>query len=867
MAGRPAGTVTFLFADIEGSTEILQRVGDALYGRLLARYRVLMRRCCLRHRGYPVDALGDGFFAAFAAPRDAVAAALAMQAALARGRWPGRLQVRTRVGLHTGDAVPTRRGYAGVEVHRAARIGAAGHGGQILLSETTAALVADRLPGGARLGDLGAYRLRGLRRDERLYQVLHPHLPPGLPPPRAAGAALHNLPRALTSFLGREEEREEVRRLLARFRLVTLTGPGGVGKTRLALEVARTALARFPHGVWLVDLAPVADPALVPAAAAAVLRVREEPGRPLAATLADALRDRALLLVLDNCEHVVEASAHLCDALLRADEGVTILATSRERLGVAGEASWPVPPLPVPEPPADSADALRAVGVRLFVERAQAALPGFAVTAQDVPDLVRIVRALDGIPLAIELAAAHVPALPLPELADRLAERFRLVMAGGPASPPRHRTLQAVLHWSYDLLDDAERRLLRRLGVFAGGFTLEAAEGVCAWGEVSRADVVSLLARLVTRSLVGHSGGRYRLLDTVRQYARDRLREAGEEEATDDAHLRFFRDLAERAEAGLRGPRQHRWLRVLDAAAADLAAALSAGVRRPPPAEDGLRLAGALWLYWYIRGYWKEGRALLQEALEAAGPAARWRRARPLLALAHLSVVLGHDQGVQQMARDSLRMCRQTGDGFGEACALLVLGVLARRSGRAEEAVALHEQSLAVFQQMGDLWGMVWALRLLGIVRWLRGERARAARLFEDSLDLSRAQGDTMNQAAALHSLGRIAAYGGDLARAEGLLREGLLLFRDLGDREGIASSILVLGQVASARGQHLRAVRLLAAAQALRSAIGEPSAPDDQAQALTAARAALGDRAAEDAWRDGWALGADDAVAAALEP
>ncbi|MDR7472211.1 MAG: tetratricopeptide repeat protein [Armatimonadota bacterium] len=803
MSARPAGTVTFLFADIEGSTELLQQLGDAAYTRVLAGYRALMRRCSVRQRGYPVDSPGDTFFAVFAAPRDAVAAAVAMQAALARHRWPRRATVRARVGLHTGTAVPTRRGYAGVDVHRAARICAAGYGG------ADPAVRSHGRPGRRHVArtHLGVYRLRGLRRSDRLYQLRHPLVPAVLPPLRAEAAVLHNLPLALTSFVGREEALRQVAGLLADSRLVTLTGPGGVGKTRLALEVARTLLLRFAHGVWLVDLTPVTDPSQVPAAVAAVLRVREEPGRPMTATLVDALRGRTLLLVLDNCEHAVEATARLAHALLGASEGITILATSRERLGVPGEVSYPVLPLSLPDPHATHpAAVLGAEAVRLFVERARAALPGFAVDESALPHVVRIAHALDGIPLAVELAAAHAPALALPDLADRLVDRFRLRMAGG-SHPSRHQTLQAALDWSHDLLTDGERRLLSRLSAFAGGFTLDAAESVCAWGGITRDEVVPLLTRLVNRSLVLVTGARYRLLDTVRQYAGERLEEAGEQDAAEEAHLRFYRDLAERAEAGLRGPQQHLWLRVLDADAANLATALATARRRPSAAPDALRLAASLWLYWYIRGYWKEGRALLAEVLKAADSSPTWWRGRALMALAHLSFVLGDDHGVAEKTRLSLQLCRESGDTFGEAYSLLVLGALARRSGRGEEAVALHEQSLTVFRQMGDLWGTAWALRLLAIVRWFRGERDRAVRLFEDSLDLSRSQGNTMNQAAALHGLGRIAAYSGDHARAEALLKEGLLLFRDLGDREGIASSILMLGYVAAVRQQYRRAV------------------------------------------------------------
>ncbi|HEV2460102.1 MAG TPA: hypothetical protein VGS80_17225, partial [Ktedonobacterales bacterium] len=517
------------------------------------------------HSGRAVDTAGDGCFVVFARAPDAVAAAAQAQRDLATFPWPAGTMLRARMGLHTGTAQVVGERYVGLDVHRAARIAAAGHGGQVLLSAATRELVEDTLPDGASLRDLGARGLKDLQRPEHLFQLVLPDLLADFPPLNALDGNAHNLPFELTSFVGRERELAELQALLLARRLLTLTGPGGTGKTRLALHLAADVVEAFTDGVWLVELAPLADPRLVPHTVAAVLGVREQPGRAMLDVLVDALRPKTLLLLLDNCEHLIATCAQLADTLLRAAPSLHILVSSREVLGIAGETVYRVPSLPLPAPvqprQPHALDALAQNDcVRLFAERAAAASPGFRLTAKNAPAIAQIGRRLDGIPLALELAAARTRVLPPEQIVARLDDRFRLLTGGSRTALPRHQTLLALIEWSYELLTEAERVLLRRLSVFAGGWSLEAAQAVGGdgLGEAGE-EVLETLAHLADKSLVDveeameAAEGRYRLLETIRQYAHDKLLASGEAERVRHRHLEYFVRFAEQAEPHLRG--------------------------------------------------------------------------------------------------------------------------------------------------------------------------------------------------------------------------------------------------------------------------------------------------------------------------
>ena len=554
----PTGTVTFLFTDLEASTRLWETHPEAMPAAL-ARHDSLLRQAVEAHGGTVVKTTGDGLHAAFASALAAAHAAVAAQQALEAEAWGDPGPLRVRAALHTGEAELRDGDYYGPALNRAARLMGAAHGGQILLSAATAALLQQA---DLQLIDLGEHRLRDLAAVEHVFQLNTPGLRSDFPPISSLATYAHNLPVQLTSFVGREREMAEVKRLLSTTRLLTLTGPGGTGKTRLALQAAADLLDRYAGGAWLVELATLSDPSLIGQAVAAALCIQEQPGRSLDEVLIDYLRYKRLLLLLDNCEHLVEACARLADRLLRACPDLTILVSGREALSIAGEVTFQVPSLrvpPVPDPadPPPASAMLAYEATRLFVERAQAARPDFRLTDANAPAVAQICYRLDGIPLAIELAAARVKVLPPEQIAARLSDRFRLLTGGSRTALPRQQTLQALIDWSWDLLPEPERRLLRRLSVFAGGWTLEAAEAVASGdaGGQESLDVLEGLVQLVAKSLVmAGDEGRYHLLETIRQYARDRLWAAGEGEALRDRHAGFFLALALEADPHLAGP-------------------------------------------------------------------------------------------------------------------------------------------------------------------------------------------------------------------------------------------------------------------------------------------------------------------------
>ena len=685
-----------------------------------------------------------------------------------------------------------------------------------------------------------------------------------------AGTAVRGastLPAPLTSFIGRASELAAAQRALAGTRLLTLSGPGGIGKTRLALQVAAAVLPGYGDGVWLVDLAPVADDAGVAQAIAGVLGVREEPDRPLLETLAGALRPTRLLLVLDDCERVVGGSAAAVEALLRAAPRLQVLATSRQALGVTGETVWRVPPLRLPprgppEPRGGDAPAgpgqpaggppegddrgdrpeglLRYDAVRLFLERAQASRGAFRLTRQNAPAVVAVCRRLDGLPLALELAAARVRVLSVEQLAARLDDRFRLLTRGSRTAPPRQQTLRATVAWSYDLLAAPERRLFERLAVFAGGWTLEAAERVCADEApagpaapgppaegLDPADVLDLLSQLVDKSLVvveDEDGGgevRYRLLETLRQYAGERLAASGEDGAVRRRHAACYLALAEAAEPQLTRAEQGAWLARLAQEHDNLRAALR-WLAASADAEQEVRLAGALCRFWDVRGHLSEGRRWLDGALARPEGAAPPVRAKALHGAGNLARGQGDYARAAALHEQSLALYRQVGDQVGVAGSLHDLGNVAQEQGDYARAAALHEQSLALRRALGDQRGTAGSLHDLGTQAREQGDYARAAALHEQSLALRRALGDQRGTAASLHGLGDVAREQGDYARAAALLQESLALYRQVGDQMGTAGSLDSLGDVAHDQGDYARAAVLLQESLALYRALGD---------------------------------------------
>jgi predicted ATPase/DNA-binding CsgD family transcriptional regulator len=728
----------------------------------------------------------------------------------------------------------------------------------------------------------------------------------------------HNLPAQRSSFVGREREMLEVRQALAMTRLLTLTGAGGSGKTRLALEAARDLIEAYPDGVWLVELAPLSEGGLVPKAVAEALKVPERPQEPLVDTLADVLRDRQLLLVVDNCEHLIEAAARLVDVLLDSCPRMRILATSREALGVEGEARWLVPPLSAPEPQegTPSSEQLEAYeSVRLFVERARGRVPNFSLSPENAPAVAEICGRLEGIPLALELAAARVGTLSLEQIAARLEGSLELLTHGGRTSVPRQRTLMGALEWSYNLLSADEKELFGRLSVFAGGWTLEASEAVGAGGGVEEGEVLDLLWGLVEKSLVivrgsAPGGARYRLLEPVRQYALDKLEQSDEAEEARRWHAEFFLGLAEETETEMRGPEQATWLDSLEAEHDNLRAALSWALERGEP-ELGLHLAVAFWWFWEARGYFDEGRRWLEQAL-AKGSRASSARAKALDGVGHLALNLGNVDRAVAAAEEGLKLRAQVELEASVAASLLrILGIKAEIRGDYERAIELARESLALGREAEDRLTVVWSLLNLGRVSSAQGDHERAAQLYEEGLALCRESGYTTPLPDFLSSLGYEFMLQGDQERATTLIEEATALVRRqgqrrrpggpvkgplvklgwaallLGDRERAKTwyeehlrlsqelgnkliateSLEGLACTVGTKGEAERAARLFGAAQALREAVGYRQPPGERAVQepyLVAARSRVG-QTWEAALAVGRAMGLEQAIDYAL--
>jgi predicted ATPase/DNA-binding SARP family transcriptional activator len=726
-----------------------------------------------------------------------------------------------------------------------------------------------------------------------------------------------NLPVPLTSFVGREVEMAEIAHLLRTSRLLTLTGPGGCGKTRLALEAATNLLSEYPDGVWWVELAALSDAALVPQAIATALGVREQSGRPLLEVLVDYLRAKQVLLLLDNCEHLVGACAQLAEQWLSACPHLRILATSREALRIGGETAWLVPSLSLPE--AHSASTVEGLmpyeSIRLFVERAAMVLPTFRLTAANGPLVAQICRRLDGIPLAIELAAARVKVLTAEQIAARLDDVFQLLTAGRRTALLRHQTLRAAIDWSYDLLSARERVLFRRLAVFAGGWTLEAAEAVCAGDGLEADDVLDVLSHLVDKSLIAvtqDGATRYHLLETVQQYAYEKLREAGEVEAVRWQHASFFLKLAKTAAAKAASPHRRAWLDRLEIEHDNLRAALG-WARGSRQAEIALDLAGSLINFWYFRGYlgeareWFEAALALRDALPrkdltrakalfGAGSmafgqgdyvAARARleesvalgrrlgdEGRPVLAnaLTRLGIVmelLGDHHAGRSLFEEGLAIYREVGDRWGLALGLYSAAMTTFFVHPDSASLrSMFEESLALFQALGDKWGISMVLSGLGHLDAQQGEYASARSRFEESLAMLRQEGDRWWMAHLLAGLGVVLQAQGDAERAAVVLHESLALNRDLGNRGGIARSLAGLAWVAAVQGQMERAARLFAQVEALGQATGLVMFAQEQSlyeRVVTMARAVLSEEAFAAAWAAGRAMTVEEAVADAL--
>ncbi|MBV9596540.1 MAG: tetratricopeptide repeat protein [Chloroflexi bacterium] len=928
----PTGVVTFLFTDVEGSTRLWQQDRERM-GAALARHDELIEQLVREHHGTLVRPRGEGDsrFAVFGRASDAVAAACDIQVGLSQQVWNLSAPLRVRMAVHTGEADLRLGDYYAPAVNHAARLRAAAHGGQVLISTVTADLVREALASDLGLQDLGEHQLKDLERPEHIWQLVHPELQADYPPLSVESPSNHNLQHQLSSFVGRDRAIDEVRHLLVSARLVTLTGPGGIGKTRLALAVAHSVLADYTDGVWLVELALLSDAALVPVTVAATLGVRESQ-RALVDQLTEVLRSKSMLLVLDNCEHVIGACAELCQRLLQAGQDLQILATSREPLGVIGETIWRVPGLALPAVggPNASYGQPHTEAMQLFAERAVAVAPEFCLS-DHFAAVADVCRKLDGIPLAIELAAARITALTPEQIAERVGDRFRLLGSGSRTAARRQQTLRATMDWSYDLLTDAERTLFNRLSVFASGCTLEAAEVVCGDAEkhdqINGRDVLDLLARLVTCSLmVATSDGstaRYRMLETLRQYASERLRETDQRAILRKRHLYWCLTIADPPHSvwsGVGGDEEVLWLARLDPEHDNIRLALACALENPSDPEPALRLAANMSSFWWHRGHLAEGRAWLQRALDLDAPvgtnisvAMRQTRQRALRGAGILARVQSDYATAASMFSASLALARELDDAESIADGLILLGfnalyrgdhTLARtlgedslawyrqfadpeRAKRAQihgplpllaavafengdhaEARALVEERLRYARDASDPAGIASSFVSLGVLASQQGEHIRAKKLLEASREGYAKIGDRTGMAWASRHAAGVARGRGDIAGASELFRDSLTMYRDLGALWGIAECLEGLAAVAADTDQCERAVQLCGSAAALRESGGFLCGPWNLARQegeLDALRAALGPERFDVAWQLGQGLPLSEVINVAM--
>jgi predicted ATPase/class 3 adenylate cyclase len=796
----PTGTVTFVFTDIEGSTRLLQALGTERYGRLQDEHNAILRAAIERGGGVEIRTEGDSFFAVFGSPGGAVLAAAEAQRGLASHDWPYGSEIRVRIGMHTGEGTLGGDDYLGIDVNRAARIAAVGHGGQVVVSAATAGLVDHALPEGVVLRDLGTHRLRDFTDPVRLHDLVIDRLPPDFPQLRSLDARPTNLPAERTSFVGRTEEVAQLEALLDEVRLITLVGPGGTGKTRLAIRVATVALDRFSDGAFLVDLSSVTDAELVLPEIAAGLKVRRVPGQDVAEALMSHLLDRRVLLVLDNLEQVDAAAA--VGALLDGSPGLTVLATSRTPLRVAGEHRLTLHPMSVPADDTDDVASLDAA--RLFAERAAAVHPGFGLDERTTPAVARIVAALDGLPLALELAASRMTLLSADSLADRLTRRLPMLTGGPRDAPERQQTLAATIAWSHDLLDDDARTLFARLSVFAGGSTLEAAEEVAGEG----LDVLDALGRLTDASLVRRSDlatGEVRctMLETIREFASERLDDTGERASIERRFTAWALALALEAEPHLTDGEQERWFEVLEREHDNLRAALDVaelnGSDRKA-VEAGLRTAAAIWRFWQERGHLLEGEARLPRLLDL--PEARHADEARARALGAYGGVLYWRSEFEQMRaayEEAVTIARALDDRVLLASALFdVSFVAAMADDDFEGAEAILHEALGVLGD-DDLLIRSRILGGIGFSLMMRGRATDAVEPFEQAIELQRAIGDRLGSSANLVGLAAMRVLLGDVDAAGAYLVEAT----------EIATESAIF---ASFAGRHEEATRLVGA-------------------------------------------------------
>ena len=807
-ADLPSGLITYLFTDVQGSTPLWQKHPNEMKD-VMARHDSLLTAAVEENGGTVVRPRGEGdsIFAVFPRATDAMGAACAAQLMLSRETWPVDIAINVRMAIHTGESELRDHDYYGNTVNRCARLRSIAHGGQIVISEATAQLVRDDLSGEISLRELGDHRLKDLQRPEQVFQLIHPDLPADFPALKSLDAHPHNLPIQLTSFIGREDEIDEVAGLLTTARLVTLVGAGGSGKTRLAQEIGVSLIEDYTDGVWFIGLAALTDPKMLRPHAADIFKVGED-------ALYGFLQGKSILIIIDNCEHLLVGAASLVQWLLSCPE-VSVIATTREALHLAGERTYQVPPLPIPVQDGSQEIMVGCPSVDLFIERAQSANPALQLTASNADSVNQIVRRLDGIPLAIELAASRVKLLQPAEIASRLDESFKL-LTGGPVDVlPHHQTIERAIDWSYDMLDPEQQTLFRQLSVFRGGFTLAACGAVS--GTHSEYEVLESLGQLVDKSLVrtmpAGEETRYYLLEPLRQYAAARVT-ADEAAETGGRHARYFQDLAERAEPELRGPEQLEWLAQLEIEHDNLRAAMAWGLEAGD-ADLAQRTAAALLWFWIIRRHVAEAADWYDRVLATNGGSIQ-ARASALVQAGFITSWAREDgmEGSLARIREAQAQFVELGDEQGIKTAQTYDAVMLWWQRDLEGSSRRMAEIQEAHQVYGFEWGEAFSDFFLGSIAWLLRDITQAHEHYKRGLEMFRRVGDIAFIAWTLLPLANISLGSGDLDQATALYEDSLSMMRDIGDRHGVGAVLLGLGMAAHFRGETDEAQLLLTEAQ-----------------------------------------------------
>jgi predicted ATPase/class 3 adenylate cyclase len=805
----PAGTVTLLFTDIEGSTHLLQQLGNR-YTDVLTEYRQLQRAIFHEYHGYEVDTQGDAFFTAFARTRDAVAAAVATQRTLARHSWGEGITIRVRIGIHTGEPELTAEGYVGIDVHFAARLMNAGHGGQVLLSQTTRDLLIHNLPDDVALRDLGEHRLKDLSYPQHLFQLVIANLPSDFPKLSTQDTYTNNLPVHPSPLIGRKNELARILYLMRQqdVRLLTLTGIGGVGKTRLAIQAAAELSDECADGVYFVSLAPIRDSALVIPTIAQALGIRDETKQPLLERLKEDVRQKQLLLLLDNFEQVIAAAPSIAD-LLAVCPKLRILVTSRETLHIQIEHELRVPPLPQPDFAlvTDLAALSQNEAVELFIKRAQGVRPDFYLTAANAQAIAEICARLDGLPLAIELAAARSKLLSPQALLARLGNRLNVLTSDTQDIPVRQQTLRNTLEWSYHLLDSQQQQLFRMLSVFVGGGTLEAIEAISAALKMSEGVALDGTASLLDKSLLQaveqEEETRFFMLETIREYVVQALSIGKEAEKVRQAHAEYYLSLAEHAYQELDGVQESEWLKRLEREQDNVRAALSwllepgrttKGARYT---EMALRLSTVLWPFWGLRGNYSEARSFLEQAIAVSEGAGASIRAKALYYAARIAHTQGNNERAEQLCKESLALYQELHDVTGSALALHHLADIAWTRGDLETARVQGEEALEIFRKMNDIANVAFMQLHLATLAIDQGDYTKGYRLLEENLNICRELHDKSGIAEALMNVARAHFLAGDLTQVRTFLEESYAFYNEMGDKESRAYCYCQFGLLA----------------------------------------------------------------------